>query len=512
MLMIVVAGCVTVEGPQEQDLKTPATAVRDCARWFARLDETVDGAGFRDGGVYRIPGFPYLRADRFLASFRNEVKDDPEAFAAWVERLRKLDATARGYELRNLPPHLLAPLEVPDRNAAAAKSDACAAELSRLDLTTTPQREALADRAGVPDDYIEWKRVFGLYPIATLPFSIGVHRWQEETVRMFRRTAAGDAGEDAFARYEPGEQPAGASRIRAVFARAQTDRLGIPKFSRDDRESLFLTFAPIFEINTSGVYDRIGSPVWGTAPAPEVDVAHPVVYRRLAFTRYRDRVLVQLVYTIWFPERPREGSLDLLSGRLDGLVFRVTLDPEGQPLVYDTIHPCGCYHMFFPTERVRVRPSPQPGIEWAFVPATLPSVDPTQRIALRIASRSHYIVDLRFDTGGRGTVYRFAEDDELRALPTIGGATRSAFGPDGIVPGTERSERILFWPTGVDDTGAMRQWGRHATAFLGRRHFDDPDLIERRFSLVQPPAQRSPVDTGEGGTRVSGRVAAGTGR
>jgi len=29
----------------------------------------------------------------------------------------------------------------------------------------------------------------------------------------------------------------------------------------------------------------------------------------------------------------------------------------------------------------------------------------------------------------------------------------------------------------------MRQWGRHATAFVGRRHFDDADLIERRFNI-----------------------------
>jgi hypothetical protein len=27
----------------------------------------------------------------------------------------------------------------------------------------------------------------------------------------------------------------------------------------------------------------------------------------------------------------------------------------------------------------------------------------------------------------------------------------------------------------------MRQWGHHATAFVGLRHFDDPDLLERRF-------------------------------
>jgi hypothetical protein len=27
----------------------------------------------------------------------------------------------------------------------------------------------------------------------------------------------------------------------------------------------------------------------------------------------------------------------------------------------------------------------------------------------------------------------------------------------------------------------MRQWGTHATAFVGRRHFDAPDLIEKAF-------------------------------
>jgi len=30
----------------------------------------------------------------------------------------------------------------------------------------------------------------------------------------------------------------------------------------------------------------------------------------------------------------------------------------------------------------------------------------------------------------------------------------------------------------------MRQWGRHATAFVGKRHFDDADLFERRFEFV----------------------------
>jgi hypothetical protein len=34
----------------------------------------------------------------------------------------------------------------------------------------------------------------------------------------------------------------------------------------------------------------------------------------------------------------------------------------------------------------------------------------------------------------------------------------------------------------------MRQWGRHATAFVGRRHFDDADLLDRYFELRAPVA------------------------
>jgi len=76
----------------------------------------------------------------------------------------------------------------------------------------------------------------------------------------------------------------------------------------------------------------------------------------------------------------------------------------------------------------------------------------------------------------------------LRSLPLPGGGTRSLYGPDGLVAGSERSEREYFWPMGITSAGQMRQWGRHATAFVGKRHFDDADLIELRFARV--PAKR----------------------
>jgi hypothetical protein len=113
---------------------------------------------------------------------------------------------------------------------------------------------------------------------------------------------------------------------------------------------------------------------------------------------------------------------------------------------------------------------------------------PGERFGLRIQARTHYLqrvtaTRLEPEEGRRYDVQRY---DVLRSLDAGDQTRASLFGPDGIVPGTERGERFLFWPMGVPDPGAMRQRGHHATAFVGRRHFDDPWLIERSFAPVGP--------------------------
>jgi hypothetical protein len=115
----------------------------------------------------------------------------------------------------------------------------------------------------------------------------------------------------------------------------------------------------------------------------------------------------------------------------------------------------------------------------------LPSVREDARVHVTLATGTHYVTRVKSEKPGTGTTYRFVDEDNLRSLPMPDGRWRSVYDGDGIVPGTERSERFLFWPMGIRSAGAMRQWGRHATAFVGRRHFDDADLIDRRFS-IQP--------------------------
>jgi hypothetical protein len=485
--VILAAGCAEIDQPVGSVPEFQSADIDECVGWFTKLDEIIDHAGVRDAEAYRIPGFRELRVNRFLASFREQAKGDPVAFVAWQKRLRELDARARDYELKNLPPRLLATLEVNSRSDAAARTDRCAAALARRDAASSSRQGMLVERAQVPDDYADWKRTVGLYPAVRVPFFAFAKKWQNEATEMFERAASGTAEPQNIIRYQPPESTASAQRIASLLANTKTDALGIPQFGDREGDILFAAFAPIFEIETTGDYDRFGPLKWRSGETPEVDISRPTAYRRFAFTRYRGRTLLQLVYMIWFPERPQSSSFDPLSGKLDGIVFRVTLDPTGRPLIYDSIHLCGCYHMFFPTPRARPIPPPDPQIEWAFVPRSLPAIEAPQRVLVRLTSRSHYLTDVRPDMGGHGVTYTTADDGGLRTLPTADG-TRSAFGPTGIVPGTDRSERLATWPLGIESAGAMREWGRHATALVGRRQFDDADLIERRFEIL-PSAQ-----------------------
>jgi hypothetical protein len=321
-----------------------------------------------------------------------------------------------------------------------------------------------------------------LYPLTRLAFAQGLRKWERETLSTFQ----GESNENGAVRYAP---PAGnwlpRRAVAGVLARADLDPLRQPLLSERELVALAEIYAPSFEVPVTGEHDRFGELRWRRgSEVPEVNAAELAVYVHPAYTRYGERLLLQLVYTIWFPERPARGAVDFLAGHLDGIIWRVTLAPDGEPLVYDSIHPCGCYHLFFPTPRARPRPAPDALEEWALVPHSLPRVGEEERPVVRLASVTHYIEGVSLVRGADSlTRYVLHPYDELRSLPRLDGGNRSAFGPDGLIAGTERLERLFFWPTGVPSAGAMRQWGRHATAFVGRRHFDDADLIERRFAL-----------------------------
>jgi len=72
------------------------------SEFFERLDETVKKAGVRDASSALVPGFPYLRTNRFLACLGKTAKNGQEQ-EQWAYLMRQLDLTARKKEIRNLP-------------------------------------------------------------------------------------------------------------------------------------------------------------------------------------------------------------------------------------------------------------------------------------------------------------------------------------------------------------------------------------------------------------------------
>ena len=477
------AACATFDlSPQPKPLPVERAA-SSCSEWVAAVDGVVTSAGVNDAGAYHVPGFPYLRVDRFTASFAQQALNDSGLFEAWAREGRALDREGRSIELQNLPATNLAEIGAATTEVAAARTESCANELMASDFRDPAVRARAVANARVPDDYIDVNRVIGLYPIAYPVFAAGVARWHAEAVDAFREYAANRQARGPVVRYAP---PAGKmlsqNEVAALIERAPRDRLGKILPEAEQLERLFESFAPVFEVENGSDSDAIGALAWRSQTHPFVERSRPVVYVRLAYTRYGGEVLPQLVYTAWFPERPSVSAFDILAGMLDGVVFRVTLARDGAPLVYDSVHPCGCYHMFFPTGRVRETASPRPGDEWSFVPAAAPALQAGQRIVLHVQSRTHYLTGFGMDAGDGTFTYGFQDDNVLRSLPLPGGGRRSVYAADGLIAGTERPERMLFWPMGVPSAGTMRQWGHHATAFLGRRHLDDPDLIERRFA------------------------------
>jgi hypothetical protein len=469
-----------------------------CARMLRDADRAIDAAGLRDALTTRVPGFPYLRVDRLTAALAPASTSSIE-FVAWSHLLAQFDQDARRLELANVPPESM-------RMAAI---ELCRTVLANAD--NLPQwRAALLTAARVPDDYSTGLRALGLYPLTQLAFAAGVHSWQQQTSAVFALPLGQLPQAGRLVRYAP--SPAAPKPMPVI---AQAPHLGLPIRSDATLHALVLRHAPLLDIDTASGDDRIGTLRWegqGEDLRVTADATRPAAYVRFAHTLIDGRPHLQIVYTFWFNARPAASAFDPLAGALDGIVWRVTLDAQGEALVYDSIHPCGCYHKFFATSRVQPRPAPrrsatgaQEGAfdETLFMPQTAAvDVGPRQRVLLRVASRTHYLQRVLVvpqdaalpDT--RPLAYTLRDDDELRSLPLPSGdsagaevgpaapARRSVFGPDGLIAGTERAERFYFWPMGIDSAGQMRQWGRHATAFVGRRHFDEATLIDRYFAVV----------------------------
>src|SRR4029077_16137747 len=95
-LLFLLAGCAT----PTLRIEAPAGERAQCVEVFRRVDAAVSRAGVADGMAARVAGFPYLRVNRFLASYAGQVTGG--AFADWMGRLVALGSDGYAVELGNL--------------------------------------------------------------------------------------------------------------------------------------------------------------------------------------------------------------------------------------------------------------------------------------------------------------------------------------------------------------------------------------------------------------------------
>lgn len=455
-LALLIAGCAAGLRPD--------SATADCRALYAELDRKTATAGVRDAASAPVQGYPYLRVNRLLASYRTSVGDDAR-FNAWLARLKDLDLGWRKVELRNL-----------ESSGGVANSDlasrlaTCSDQLAAHELADPAARRQVRARAVVPPEYSTARRFFGAYALTSPLLKSGVEQYQ----RQVRQSYAASLPAAALTLWKPpvaGRAP--------VLTQVPRDILGVPQLKEEQWARLTAAYAPTWLIETSGAFDRPGVLALDHSQHAQHDAARPAVYFLHSYTRFGGEVLPQLVYIIWFSERPPAHARDAYAGALDGVIWRVTLDRDGKPLVYDSIHACGCYHLLFPAQSLTARAD----IEGE--PPLLPQASlPAGALAVRLQSGSHAVqrvIAPSRDLLRGARTYALLPYRELLSLAVPGDGRRSVFAASGLVKGSERRERFWLWPSGIRSPGAMREYGTHATAFVGNRHFDDADLFDQLF-------------------------------
>lgn len=460
---------------------------QECQEFLHALDEKVNEAGMRDAANFPIPGFPYLRTNRFLASLRTDVKND-EAREQWVRWMQRLDLESRWKEIRNLPDEAILSLGSkrngrPDREGLFARMESCSHGLLEHDMRQMDFYETLRPLVGVPDEYSLSRRAIGLYPLFSIPVTIGT----KSSRGKFKSWYAMDLDDlpvdgDLVAFVPPHGVLLGERELQGLLENSRKNPLGVPLPGGEDEERIVEHFAPVIFQDVAAPYDRFGRIIW-EGERLAIDGQKPLVYYYTSHGFLKGEPILQINYAIWYPERAGKRSPWIERGHLDGMTVRVSLDSRARPFMVDVTNNCGCYHFFVPKKARLDRVISKPlGLD-PFVPQWLPEVGPGVRLGIRVNSGYHQVERmLASDIPSNSITYELVPYEVLEALPRDGDQTESIFDEDGIAKGSKRwKEEVLFFSMGVPSVGSMRQRGNHPLVLVGRAHFDDPSLFEKNF-------------------------------
>lgn len=446
----------------------------NCRDQYAEIDARIDASGVRDAEFYRVPGYPYLRTDRLLATFGPQVRSVDEV-SEWVRRMRELDQESRDYEYMNLGLSELEAAQLRDRFLN------CGRVLANIELTEPGALDALVAQVYPKDAYSLAARFFGLHALRKFAIDANETGLREELSSSRQQAPTDDGSAIQGWTVKPAED---LRLLQAVTAAVQFNVLGFPNLFGSQWRALAEIHAPRLWIESTDESEGPAAPTW-TSAGLQADSARPIVSYQIGYTRFGDDLLIQITYSVWF-----RSAVTSRSSPIDGLVWRVTLDRQLEPLTYESLHPSGADHRWYPVRALTVRDDADLGESFVS-----PQPSP-RRAVLRIAAHTHRLMQVASDAASGPATQREFElrpYEELYTLPHPGGGTCSLFGPDGLVPTSRGSDEATGWWSGIRRPGALRQTGHQAIGRIGRRHFDDPDLMEATF--VAPSAVEAAVRT-----------------
>ena len=457
-----------------------------CQEFFKKLDEKVEQAGVRDASSFPVPGFPYLRTNRFLSALKEKLRDHKER-DAWVRWMQQFDLDSRKKEISNLPDSIVLSLASqekgnPDRKGLFDRAESCSSELLNHDQIRPDFYTTLDPFVEVPDEYSCLLRAVGLYPLIALPVA-AVTEKSRSKIRPWFNANLNDLHVDGHLRtFVPGNRVLlSEEEIEAMIEESKRNPLGVPLLVEDQLKRLVESFAPVFIQAVAAPYDRIGRVVW-KGDDVDVDPERPTVYYYVSYAFLKGKPILQINYVIWYSERAGERPPSIEKGHLDGLTARISLDGQGKLFMVDVVMDCGCYHLFAPEKERVDRVVSKPFQFDAFVPQWLPMVSSGKGIGIRISSGWHQVQRvIAVEETPDPFPYELVPYDILEALPQDEGRTKSIFDAKGIARGSERVERFILFSMGIPAVGSMRQRGHHAIELIGRAHFDDADLFDQSF-------------------------------
>lgn len=468
--LLIIAGSLLITACET----LPSKPQTPCQGFVDSLQQAIEQHTYFDPSLVRIPDRPFLRSNRFLASFAGDPLN-ASAYQAWQNELRELGVTALITEAQRLPDDVQRALLSNSKSSNLADR---IHDCSRQQMTApriTPGQTQVAD------SYSTTQRFFGIYPLLSRLAQSSIEEYRES---MTTKVAQGPARNFANStNYQPSsnglKQSPPANTIASWLINSATQHpLGIPKLKPEQTQHLFRKFAPELVIEKKSQHDQIGA-LQFTQDSNQLTIVRdqPTLYTFTSYTRWNNQILLQLNYSFWFSQRPPQESWDIYAGNLDGIIWRVTLNDNGTPLLYDSIHQCGCYHKLFLPEGTEHQLDFVEGDKpLAFsLPYQAANID---RLQLKIEASTHYLIAVTKTTGNTASnTYQLKDYSDQLAL-MASNQRESAFGASGIIEQSARLERWLLWPLGVPSAGAMRQSGLHAIAFVGKRHFDDAYLLD----------------------------------